>query len=1643
MYWMSKKSIPKGNTVAALAHRTRSGRINQRSAKTAACLIALLSFILLSAAAFGQSGNASLTGTIQDASGGVVPGASIVARNVDTGVETKTTSNNSGSYTIPSLQPGMYELNAEAAGFSRATRSGIRLNVGMQNRLDVTLSVAGTVTEIAVTGAAESMVLEAGSSTGTVMQEEILSAIPMLSNNILDLVQIMGGVTAGTSDPTFGAEFQQFAGVNSTQINITRDGMSVSEIRFRTGVNASSNINPEMVSEFRMVLSPVDAEMGRGAGQVQMTTRSGSNAFHGSGTWSIQNTALDSRDFSAKLNNTPKAWRNLNNYMLTASGPIIKNRTFFFVTWEQQMARTKRTTTVKVLTPCARKGIYRYISDPRPARAGWIPGAATENNTFNPDGGYTRPSVDFDGNILLGGRFYNSQSDTAMDEPMGRLEFESVFGPLNPSIRATLADPGNIHGASGDCGDLNFNGMTGQYGVTQAWDTRAWAQGGRAYRHQYDPTGFVDRFTNGVEGLVGMPPVNNWTIGDGLNYAGYRWVQSIKGEGGSLYGIGADAERKSITFKIDHNINNNHRLSGTYSLERFLVDDAYPFWPQEYGGYGGTVSRKPQSLMINLTSTLRPTLLNEFRLGLNRSYSYQQAPIDGSNGDKIKEVLQALLPTSGQGSIFSGTAAEGMQMLLGVGEGASTHFHIDPNNSGSNGSHPYGGNGGGGYQDYIRMTWGGVDPRWTYSDTVTWMKGAHSFKGGVEWRRQSTFQDFAGSTGWGNCVGGCATNSDIPVIFGGALTSVTERRRGVLGSYNAGGANDNGSWRGIAITSQDNGTVNPSGNYSTPYQMMSYFSGSLIELRQFFYAVPDAGSPTGARWSDLEKGEKRYNYTIANKELHFFFKDDWKVTRDLTLNLGVRYEYYGVPHAKDGRTIAMKGGSDSLWGINGPGFDTWMKNRNYVKTAPGVIPDPVTVYQFVGPGSAHSDQMAWNKDMNNLAPHLGFAWQLPWLGKGLMTLRGGWSISYGQITSFDQFGVLLADVGGATPSLPGRFQGGSGDRGVFKDGNYQYYMDITDLPNLLPLHGNMFGVEPFSVQPVGRFYSSATSFNNLAMDNNIRNPYTHNFNMSLTRNIGRNLTVDVRYIGTMGRSQFISANGGLNLNTANFIDNGLYKEFEIVRRGGQSAVINSLIPHNGPAGTQQYLVSNYPNRTGSEQLRQTSSSTYSNLAAGSFSGVASTLSTSNGTGTGILAARFTGDVGNLLRAGCLPEDRSGYLAAFASDPMTNVNNFPCQYGTPWNFIVANPQYSNAEYRYNAALTNYNSLQAQVTLRPTRGLNFQATYTWSRNLTDTGWSNYLGDRDYVLSGQHRSHTLNTYGSWELPFGANGFFFRGASGAFKKAIEGWQFSWITAMGSGSPVSVTGASTMWGTSYPVLVRPDLWDEKAGHATETWDGDRFAGGKYYGDKYMKVLDRNICNGDMMAGNASTSGTLYYQYCERNTGGNSVLYGPRALALVSGRDASGNLLPLRYDSLEEARKYDPAAQMDVVGFNSGSPIYAPPPVIVFRNANQSDFDPANPGAYLGNYSSGRLTGLGNFSFDMAMTKSIEFMEGKRLEVRVDAQNILNHPTPSGGSPTLSYGGRRATTSNPSFAVNSSAVFGNIPNKGGHRTFQGRLSLRF
>ena len=1622
----------------------------------------LLSLVFLSATAFGQGTGVPLTGTVTDPSGGVVPGTSIVARNVDTGIESRATSDSSGRYTFLSLPVGSYQITADYPGFSRY-ESNQRFTIGSQNTLNISLVVSGSITDITVTGTTESIMIETSASTGTVMQEELLESIPMLTTNILDLVNLMGGVTP-TNDPSMNPGAQTFAGVAARNVNISRDGMSVNEVSMNIGINSSMNVNTDMISEFKMILSPVDAEMGRGAGQVLMTTRSGSNAYRGSLTWSGQNTALDATDFSTKstggANGPP--WRNLHNYIATYSGPIIRNKTFFFATWEHQISRVKLDYTARAMSTCAKAGIYRYLggASPAAARAGNRMDITQNNGSM--------PSVDINGNILERGtnQLYTATTGVHMGEEFpfdiahpssfwggmragdGVLHYESIFGPLTSAARSLInQDVRDVLNPCAAFAESNlWNPSAGQFGVTELWDQRPWGneyvgRAGRAYRVPFDETGFVNRFTYdlGDGNKVRMPPVNYWMgNGDGLNIASHRWTRpGIGGREGTIYGTGGDPDRQSLTIKIDHNINSDHRASFTYSRENFDTDEHEAIWPAEYGGMGGRITRAPRNYQGSISSTLLPTVLNEFRFGYMSAATWTKSAMEYS--PELRSTLEYLLPKD---------MTQGLMTLTGIGEG-SMDFHTDSQTYNWE-SHPVGSRGN------ISASQGREDQRFSFSDTVTWMKGAHSFKGGVEYRRQNSVQSIDGTLAFGRAFGNIGAVSGWPAVFGGTVAGTADRRTGMLGQHELTQSGEN--WTDLhrrpnasrdchrtqASCYGDTDAQGTAGIYSTPYQMMTYFSGSLSHLNQYFFMVPDASRPYGARWNDsTNPNELIFSNDIVNQELSFFFKDDWKVTPALTLNLGVRWEYYGVPHATNGRTISMKGGSDSIWGLatvvedpmrflldkslpaqyqNLP-FGTII-NGNEVANLP-----TITQYEYIGKGTPNPDRMAWNRDLNNFAPHLGFAWSLPWFGRGKTTMRGGWSMSYSSIGTQDTLNGYVAQVSAAQPFLTVQFNGELRPGETYDNpGSSRHYMDLTSLsytdPNYAMPMRVRGGREPMKPLTAGYFSGTVE-----AIDKNLQNGVTHSLNLSVTRNLTNYLTLDVRYVGTLGRNGV----GTYNINANDHIVNGLWVELEKIRNDAnyQSDMINSLLPRGSYSTTMR---NTYPTLSGSDQLRHMNGAAGS-LMSRAYSTIAGTLATGNG---GYTPNAALGENAMIFRYGCLPELRTNPDGNMATLVMNDTTN-PCREHTPLNFYRNNPQHATANLRTNTdTKSNYSSMQTQITMRPMHGLNFQATWTWAKTMSYSSWNNYLvTDREWTSGGP--SHTLGIFGSYTLPMGPRGYLFRDASALTRKFVDGWQIGWIANIRSGSRMSLTGTSTQWGNSWPIAVRPDLLREleKAGKQREVWtDSGVFAGGRYFEDYvWTKVEDPGLC-GDLPL-------TLYNNTCYNPTT-NQLRGSNRALALADPEKA--RITGLEVDPVTQspwAKMYDKDTMgADGVMYKAGTPI------ILLRNATGTMegqvFDPLKTGDYKGS----RIKGPGSWTLDMNLQKSFEIIEDKRLEVRIDAANILNKADLTGtapGSQRYMYGGRVVQTSGMNgFSLNSGGnTMASYAGKVGHRTFQARLRLSF
>ena len=222
-----------------------------------------------------------------------------------------------------------------------------------------------------------------------------------MGNNVLSILDVMPGLRVSTSSAPglMGPQFATINGLDMNSVNVTRDGLTQNDTRFSSagdvtggvaiphgggiGVMSSTTINPDLVGEVRMILSPIDAELGRGNSQIQIQTRSGTNQYRGSAAWNVINNALNANTWGNNRQINPQTgawaplrpdWRNVHDYTVAFGGPIVKNKTFFYALWDQNISNLRATVNAHVLTNEARQGIFRYWE-------GWVGAARTRQPT--------------------------------------------------------------------------------------------------------------------------------------------------------------------------------------------------------------------------------------------------------------------------------------------------------------------------------------------------------------------------------------------------------------------------------------------------------------------------------------------------------------------------------------------------------------------------------------------------------------------------------------------------------------------------------------------------------------------------------------------------------------------------------------------------------------------------------------------------------------------------------------------------------------------------------------------------------------------------------------------------------------------------------------------------------------------------------------------------------------------------------------------------------------------------------------------------------------------------------------------------------------------------------------------------------------
>lgn len=311
----------------------------------------------------------TLTGVTRDASGGALPGVTVTARNMETGLSRVSTSSDDGRWALPLLPIGSYEVRAELNGFSTLVRTGIRLTIGDMPALTLTLQVGGVAETVSVSADATTVNTRTPELSYLVSQQAI-ETLPLNGRNYADLAMLQPGVTAyphrdGGSVVAHGVGMAVNGQDPRSNVYLL-DGTLLNDItNGPAGSAAGTSLGLETVREFRVETNAYNAEFGRNSGgQVNIITKSGANDVNGSTYYFHRNDAMDSRNFFDPAQQ-PDFWRH--QFGGTVGGPIAKDQLFYFLGYEGLREQLGLTRTAVVPDLNARQGLI-----PDPANPGGL-----------------------------------------------------------------------------------------------------------------------------------------------------------------------------------------------------------------------------------------------------------------------------------------------------------------------------------------------------------------------------------------------------------------------------------------------------------------------------------------------------------------------------------------------------------------------------------------------------------------------------------------------------------------------------------------------------------------------------------------------------------------------------------------------------------------------------------------------------------------------------------------------------------------------------------------------------------------------------------------------------------------------------------------------------------------------------------------------------------------------------------------------------------------------------------------------------------------------------------------------------------------------------------------------------------------------
>ncbi|MBK9167126.1 MAG: TonB-dependent receptor [Bryobacterales bacterium] len=315
---------------------------------------------LLVPCALGAQVTGTLAGSVADASESVVPGVRVTAFNEGTGEKRETETNGAGQFALGFLQPGVYTIEFTAPGFNPARTRAV-LNVSERAAVNIVLQPAVVAETVIVTAEAPGLLQTETATLGRVVDQRTMQQLPLATRNFTQLLALSPGTAAPLNDASAlgrGTQNLSAGGMRRVSNSIRIDGLDVINIHTNSSVENTQSSNgvmipsPEAIQEFKVQTSLYDAQHGRSGGaNVNLVTRSGGNRWHGALFEFFRNEKLNANDFFFNRNGQPRAMLKQNQFGGTLGGPVAKDRTFFFVSYQGTRQRNGLTGSRTITLP--------------------------------------------------------------------------------------------------------------------------------------------------------------------------------------------------------------------------------------------------------------------------------------------------------------------------------------------------------------------------------------------------------------------------------------------------------------------------------------------------------------------------------------------------------------------------------------------------------------------------------------------------------------------------------------------------------------------------------------------------------------------------------------------------------------------------------------------------------------------------------------------------------------------------------------------------------------------------------------------------------------------------------------------------------------------------------------------------------------------------------------------------------------------------------------------------------------------------------------------------------------------------------------------------------------------------------------------